>query len=95
MFLLGYGPGALADNGAYIRSMDAYNLTPASHLVITQDYPLNPSLPTPSPTAMLTPMHPPLSQGIDPCCFLPTLASTPTSLHSHCVVSETSVAADS
>ncbi|KAG2050838.1 hypothetical protein BDR06DRAFT_1010953 [Suillus hirtellus] len=76
-----------------------------------QDYPLNPSLPTPSPTAMLTPMHPslstpsptatltlmhpPFSQGIDPRCFLPTPASTPTSLHSHSVASETSVATDS
>ncbi|KAG2046155.1 hypothetical protein BDR06DRAFT_1014974 [Suillus hirtellus] len=93
MFLLGYGQGALADNA------------------ITQDYPLNPSLPTPSPTAMLTPMHPslstpsptatltlmhpPFSQGIDPRCFLPTPVSTPTSLHSHSVASETSVAADS
>ncbi|KAG1851386.1 hypothetical protein F4604DRAFT_1934070 [Suillus subluteus] len=78
---------------------------------ITQDYPLNPSLPTPSPTAMLTPMHPslstprptatltlmhpPFSQGIDLCCFLPTPVSTPTSLHSHSVTSEMSVAADS
>lgn len=95
MFILGYGQGALVDNGAYIRSMDAYNLTPVSHLAITQDYPLNPSLSMHSPTAMLTPMYPPFSQGIDLHCFLLTPVSTPTSLHSHSVTSETSVAADS
>ncbi|KAG2134042.1 uncharacterized protein EDB93DRAFT_1254651 [Suillus bovinus] len=52
---------------------------------ITQDYPLNPSLPTPSPTSLSTPsptamlplMHPPFPQGIDPCCLLPTPVSTP------------------
>ncbi|KAG1760239.1 hypothetical protein EDD22DRAFT_848644 [Suillus occidentalis] len=33
---------------------------------ITQDYPLNPSLPTPSPTAMLTPMHPHSPRCIHP-----------------------------
>ncbi|KAG1781467.1 hypothetical protein EV702DRAFT_1192958 [Suillus placidus] len=32
----------------------------------------------PSPTAMLTPMYPPLSQGIDLCCFLPSPAPTQT-----------------